>query len=297
MASLVLQLQSDCLDRQVTVLEVLRKALVVSKKLSVPKFQDWIEHELHGYGPNDDIPEYRTVGGLLKAWNPNRGWIPVVFDDAELAKRLSQREIGQAIGELENTVKDLGPESSLIVPLPPQVEKQIMQAGKLPLQASLHVTEAAVQGILDQVRTAVLNWCLELEKADILGEGMTFSAEEKRSASHVNYNVHFHRDVNTAQIQQGTSASTQSLASTVDVAGLQSLTSELSKAVTQLGLQSEQQRQLTAELGSLSAQLGAPQPNHTIIKEGLKSVRNILEGCAGSVLASGLIHQVGRFLS
>jgi AbiTii len=297
MSSLVLQLQSDCLDRRVTLLEVLRKALVVSMKLSIPKFQDWIEHELRGYGPDDDIPEYRVVGGLLRAWNPYRGWIPVVFSDPELAKKLSQRSIGQAIGELENTVKDLGPKSLLIVPLPPETEKQIMEAGELPLQASLHITEAAVQGILDQVRTSVLNWSIELEKAGILGEGMTFSPEEKKSASHINYNVHFHQSVTTAQIQQGTVASSQSLTSTVDIAGLQKLTSELSNAISQLGLQSEQLRQFTAELGSVSAQLQAPQPNHTIIEEGLKSIRNILEGCAGSVLASALFHQVGRFLT
>src|SRR5271154_2225264 len=80
--SLVIQLQRECLDRQTySTLDVLRKALVVAKKLDVTDFQEWIERELKGYGPGDDIPKYRVVKGELKARNPYRGWIPVVFDN------------------------------------------------------------------------------------------------------------------------------------------------------------------------------------------------------------------------
>jgi hypothetical protein len=297
MGSLVLQLRSDCLDGHTSTLEVLRKALVVAKKLSVPKFQDWIGHELHGYGTDDELPEYRKVKGQLKARNPMVGWIPVVFDDPSLTMKLSEGQMIQSVGELESLLKTSGSSSMLLLMLAPELQKQIMQAGGHDFQTSLLVSPAVVQAIIDHVRTAVLEWCLDLEKAGILGEGMTFSPEEKKSASHINYAVHFHRDVTTAQIQQGTSESSQSLTSTVDVASLRSLTAEISGAIDRLGLQSEQQRQLTAELQSVNAQMQAPRPNHGIITEGLKSIRNILEGCAGSLLASGLVYRIGLLLS
>jgi hypothetical protein len=291
MGSLVLQLQSDCLDAHTPTLEVLRKALVVARKLSVPKFQNWIEHELHGYGTDDELPEYRTINGQLKARNPMVGWIPVVFDDPSVTRKLSQSQMIQSVGELEFLLQSPGRDSMFAVVLDPELQKKIMRAGGQNFQTALYVSAAVVQAIIDHVRTAILEWCLDLEKAGILGEGLTFSPEEKKSASHVNYTVHFHRDVNTAQIQQGTSESSQSLTSTVDVATLRALTAEIS------GVLYKQQRQLAAELKSVNAQTEAPQPNHNIITEGLKSMRNILEGCAGSLLASGLVYRIGLLLS
>jgi hypothetical protein len=50
MSSLVLQLQGECLDSSVSILEILRKALVVAQKLGVKDFQAWAERELNGYG-------------------------------------------------------------------------------------------------------------------------------------------------------------------------------------------------------------------------------------------------------
>jgi AbiTii-like protein len=295
--SLVLELQKECLDGHTPILSVLRKALVIAKKLAVPGFQNWIEHELRGYGPDDQIPEYRTVTGQIKAWNPYRGWIPVMFDDASLARSLSRRPIGQAVGELENLLHDLGKDSSLQVPFDPELERQIMEAGGPPLQPSLHVTQAATQGILDQVRTAVLDWCLKLEEAGVLGEGMTFSPKEVQSASQINYIVNFHQGAAGAHIQQGSSNSSQSITTNVNTAALKSLTSEILEAINELNLESRQQQQLSAELKSVNAQLEAPQPSHSMITEGLKSVRTILEGCAASMLATGLLQKLGLFLS
>ena len=37
-------------------------------------------------------------------------------------------------------------------------------------------------GVLDAVRNAILDWTLKLEQDGILGEGMTFSTEEKQTA-------------------------------------------------------------------------------------------------------------------
>jgi len=56
MQPLVLQLQAECLDAGVSILEVLRKALVVARKLSLTEAQAWIEKELNGYKSGDEAP-------------------------------------------------------------------------------------------------------------------------------------------------------------------------------------------------------------------------------------------------
>jgi AbiTii len=295
--SLVLQLEKDCMDATTTLLSVLRKALVVANKLNVAKFQNWIELELRGYDPDAQVPRYRVVKGELKAFNPLAGWIPIVFADPEMTKHLSQCKIHQAVGELEALLQSSGTHSSIGLRLRPDVERLVMQSGGQNLQVVIHVTTASMQGVLDQVRTAVLEWCLKLEQAGIQGEGMSFSADEKKSASQINYIVNFHGEAAATQIQQGTSESSQFLTSTADIGVLRSLMTELSKVIGQLGLQSKEQKQLAAELESMKAQLESPKPNNSVIRECLKSIRNILEGCAGSVIASAFLQRVVLFLS
>jgi len=55
-------------------------------------------------------------------------------------------------------------------------------------------------------------------------------------------------------------------------------------------------RQVQAEVSTVETQLSSPRPNHVILRESLWSIRNILEGCAGSLLASQLIIEMGKFL-
>ena len=69
MSSLVLELQAGALNSSVSVLDLLRKALVVAKKLGVEDFQKWIELELDGY-KQIPIPEYRLIRGQAKRVEP-----------------------------------------------------------------------------------------------------------------------------------------------------------------------------------------------------------------------------------
>jgi hypothetical protein len=58
---------------------------------------------------------------------------------------------------------------------------------------------------------------------------------------------------------------------------------------------------LRGELENLRAVLAAPRPKQEWLREGFKSVRNILEGAAGSALyeaakAAGLVAAIGKLL-
>lgn len=171
------------MESEVHTTVLLRKALVVARKLSVPEFQEWISFELNGYGKGNDIPEYRQIRGEIKAWNPYHGYVPVIIQDPKMAGDLSQRAIGQAIGELESfTQNPKNSTSPLQVKFSPSTEKNLMHAMRVPLQPTLHVSPSEVYGILDAVRNTILEWALSLEEEGILGEGMSFTNEEKQKA-------------------------------------------------------------------------------------------------------------------
>jgi hypothetical protein len=46
-----LELQRDALERSIAVSDLLRKALVVSRKLGIDSIQEWLNSELNGYDP------------------------------------------------------------------------------------------------------------------------------------------------------------------------------------------------------------------------------------------------------
>src|SRR5207302_9870683 len=176
-------------------------------------------------------------------WNPYHGWIDAVFDDPKLQDVLSHRPIGQSIGEIETLVQR-GTVGVFHVPFDPHTEHELMRAGTLRLKPTLEVSSAAVKGILDKVRTTVLDWCLDLEAKGVLGEHMTFSEKEKQTASAANYHVHFHGAVTTSQIQQGSIHSSQTISMEIDLGGVKTFVTELGKRVAELGLAPDSARQM-----------------------------------------------------
>jgi len=66
--SIVLELQKEALDRNCSVSDLLRRALVVAKKLKLAEFERWVGNELAGYkGPVNEVPEYRVLLGQVCA--------------------------------------------------------------------------------------------------------------------------------------------------------------------------------------------------------------------------------------
>jgi len=62
--SIVLELQRDAVDGATRVSDLLRKALVVARKLSIPEFEAWINQELSGY-EQAQAPAYRLMEGCI----------------------------------------------------------------------------------------------------------------------------------------------------------------------------------------------------------------------------------------
>jgi hypothetical protein len=180
MASLVEELQRDALDPNVSVADLLRKASAVASKLSLDTFAKWCKSERDGYR-NGDVPAYRNCGGTLRAFNPYRGWIPVVFHDARFERLCSSYSETSAVGILDDLLRGDN-EGTYQRKVPPEVSHELMKDDPDPMELRLHVSRAQVVKILDAVRNIILDWSLQLERDGILGDGMSFKPGEKRIA-------------------------------------------------------------------------------------------------------------------
>lgn len=294
MTGLVLELQAEALNRDTPVSDLLRKALVVSRKLGVQEVDEWLSHELRGYAVDAGVPPYREVHGQIKVWNPYHGWQPLHFGDANIGQKLSARKITQPIGELESLNTGSG---GLHMPFPERVKNQLMGGMEVPLEPTLHIPASEVVGILDAARNTVLDWALELERSGVLGDGLTFTNQEKTAANQITYQITNNiGSMSHSQLQQSSPSGSQSISITNNLSELSNLVHDIKKKVEELDLPARQVAQLTAEIDTVLSQSVAPEPRASTIEECLVSIRTILEGVASNVLASGFLSALSRFI-
>ena len=298
MPSLVEELQKDALNKDVTVTELLHKCLVVSSKLKLDNFAAWVRLELDGYG-DGEVPEYRILHGTPQVFNPYHGYQPIHFEITEQAKRYSNLHFNTPIGQIEHDLLAAHKSGSnaFQISYTHSFEKRLMNAIAYKLQPSLHMNASQFQGILNAVRKIILEWSCKLESDGITGEGMSFSATEKEQAQEhaVTYNIknYFKGNIQDSQIQIESVNSTQSKVIEFDIAQIVKLVDALKGTIDMLGLDENNKKKVALEIATLEAQAKSPCPKHPIMRESLGSIRNILEGTVGSIIASGLLYQIG----
>lgn len=290
MESIVIELQRNALDRNVSVADLLRKALVVARKLKIKEFEDWISKELGGYSNNSEIPDYREMDGRLEGLNPYRGWRSIVFPSTESEKMFSKRKSGQRIAEIENL---LAGQADMVaqMSLSPEQQQVICQLIGSQVEIRLTISKASLVGVLDTVRNIILNWALKLEEDGMLGEGMTFSDNEKTEAGKHSYNVNnFYGPITNTQIQQGSPESEQSIR--VDGVSMDSVAqfiNALREELPNLTIEDHARGELSSDMATVEAQISSPNPKDDIVRTGLGSIRRILEGASGGIAAQLLL--------
>jgi hypothetical protein len=111
------------------------------------------------------------------------------------------------------------------------------------------------------------------------------------------FNVIVVENMFNSQIQQGTTNSSQTGSfSAGDLAALGQWATQVKEAAPSITELDEAVRvELEADARSLELKCRATSPNHGAVRELGKSVKNILEGATGSLIASGLISHVAVF--
>jgi hypothetical protein len=104
-------------------------------------------------------------------------------------------------------------------------------------------------------------------------------------------------EMRNSQIQQSSPGATQTfILNKENTEQIKRILETIEKSTEELKLDSQKNADLLAEIKTLQAQFTSSNPNPTIIKEGLKSVKRILEGVAGSAIATGLVSQIAALL-
>ena len=282
MTALIHELTNMASDPSVATTDLLRRALVAAKRLDSHELVSWINSELNGYREGE-VPDYRQIRGQLVAEHPYRKPIPFM-PDPEIMELISMLDIRQSIPELTKLAES---STGLYCHFPPEPERMLVGMIEatcgLTLRPALKFSPVQILGVIENVRTCILDWALDLEGRGVVGEGMTFTQQEKQIVNEQHY--HF-GDVSGSQIQIGSNGSTQSQQNSTshDVEVLRSLIVALDLAIANSKVGGEVADELRAEIATLRAQATSPKPKWEIIKSTARSFKTIAEGAMGNVL-------------
>ena len=76
---------------------------------------------------------------------------------------------------------------------------------------------------------------------------------------------------------------------------MKALIANIESAAQKIDIPPDKRAEFESELATLRAQASSPNPKKGIVKEGLSSLRNILEGASGSALGQIML-EIGKML-
>jgi len=298
MASLVEELQRDALNPQVRVSDLLRKAKAIAHKLDLPDLAVWVENELNGY-PDTNTPKYRVFRGRLQLRHPlHGGWESVPFSDAEDEEAFARLPLRQKVAEIEDLIVR-STSGEMMIPLSSQAKQALAEVVGINTDFRVLASATDLAGILDAVRNALLDWSLKLEKAGIKGEGMSFSTGEREKAHEpqVIYNI---GTIGTFTGNMGSGSGTFSvdgnLVNSEARADIQRLVDQVEVNKAALKLPAMREKELDTALAGLRAEIGNAQPNGGKVRGFLTTLRAVAEGVTGSLVAQGILFELGKLL-
>ena len=270
---LVHNLQNLALQSKNSIADLLRNAYMIASKLNLPDFKQWISYELNGYDNIRDLPKYRFISGVVKFHNPFYGWRDVIIPDDNLRKTLERFPIADKISEVQHLALNSNP---TFMHLPPDLDIAFAE-NNYGMKAVIFLNQQQLFGIIDSVRTQILDWSLRLEQKGILGDNMTFDENEIQNAQGITIN-NFVGSVANAPIQQGlTNTMTIENSRTDNIEIAKSLIAEINKILTNIP-SGEDKDTIRADVSTIDSQLKSPKPKINIIKEAACSIRNIIVG-------------------
>lgn len=203
MNGIVIELQKEALDEQISVESLLRKAYLVARKLKLSEFEEWINNEQNGY--EGEVPDYRMVKGDYRAWNSYRGWIPVILTP-KTGKFMSSMPIHQSVSALSEIY--MSNNSSIQFSLSAEMNDLLNKSTNgFDTVYSFNSSKSEIYRVLSTIRNKILEWSIALEENGIIGKEMTFTDEEKKKAQETqvinNYVNNFYSDVSEIEMKQG----------------------------------------------------------------------------------------------
>lgn len=172
--SLLQEIQNDATNSNVSVSNLLRKCKILAYKLGNEDFKAWVEYELNGY-PKDKsfLPNYRILENIYSKGHFSGSFgsglrnadVPTFNLPKELQEDLTRANFFSPIATLEN----LTTSSTLSQEWGARILAQYggnMYEDYVCMQAWKVIPTSFVIGIVDTIKTKILNFVLEIEMID-----------------------------------------------------------------------------------------------------------------------------------
>jgi hypothetical protein len=299
---LILQIQQAALNSDSSLTEALRKAKLACTKLGLTDFGNWVELELNGYmdKPTDALPKYRKLRGTPEAYNPYRGWEPIIFLSTEDKASCDFAPIGMSVPAIEVWFRNGRSPGAFEFPYPPEHANEIRAA--LKFQGNLHIKldTSAFANILNAVRNILLEWTIEMEKQGVLGTDLMFTADDREKSAAVTAHTvnHFNIANLGALVQNADHSVVQGgVNSTLNLAeGVRDLVDGIDRALPESDLPASIKQQAAEALTELREAANENEPDRGRLRRGLQSLKRIMEDAAGHLVAHGAISLIDKLL-
>ncbi|WP_420340123.1 hypothetical protein [Roseibium sp.] len=296
MSGLIFEIQRDALSNNVPIEDLLRRVKLAAAKLELDQLEDWVDQELNGYsGP---IPEYRVVNGQPRAFNPYNGWIPIISDNEKQNSFLSEARVRQSVSSLRDLIENPSGDGTLHLPLSPELIVQLNQGMAVQFgDMVIRITRGSIVSILDHVRNKVLDWAIEMERKGVIGESMSFNADERKEAKSVTNTFHF-ANVGSIVGNVGTHNTTGNIAVSSDViARIVELSAKIETAMPELQRAGADVKTLSKTIAEIETETAQSAPASDKLAKLLSTANMALAGAAGNLAADGAILGIGGLLT
>ncbi|MDE0102582.1 MAG: hypothetical protein OXN89_09395 [Bryobacterales bacterium] len=184
-SQLLKHMQEQVTDSAVPLSDVLRRAAILASRLEDERFSIWVNAELQGYGPSDDLPDYRrfraeNVGTFMTRFRKSTGiQIPITALPENIRKMVEYVDFRQAVRELDSYASQDSADGAFCSFWPAELVMQArkylpMEDGSVLIEARQQYSGGKIVGIVDQIRNRLLNFLLELDsaKSEIWPDGL-----------------------------------------------------------------------------------------------------------------------------
>lgn len=296
--SLIGEIIERSISNQTSLSELLRMVKVAAYRLNLPVLEDWVTKELNGY--EGEVPDYRRVKGQVVAKHIYHGWRSVGGDGAML-DMLQERSLGSSVAQLEAMVHEAasaGNGGTFTLFFDQSFIPKILGNDTAFVEAiGTRFSVAIVSGILDRVRSKILDWAIEMDKNGIVGQGMTFTPKEKADAAQATTNIILNGSIGTFAGNIGAgNVSGAITATSSNVAAALEVAQNIQESVQQL-IQSGADPSLSEAVENLTTELASTNPDKSKVQNFIELAKTALAGASGSLLATGAIAAFAQIAS
>ncbi|MET4720779.1 hypothetical protein ABIF63_004885 [Bradyrhizobium japonicum] len=290
MNSLIEEIQREALDLTIPVSTLLRKVRLAAAKLKLDTVEEWVTNELSGY--EETVPAYRILRGTVRYNNGYTGWQMLLGDTSSF----SQKGNGQSISQIESMLEPTG-NQTFHIPFSGKLAEMIGKAaGGGQASYALFIDRAQLSGVLSAVRNLVLDWAINLEKAGIKGDGMSFSEREKKIAESSPSSI----TIGTINSLVGSIGSHNSVGSitigSFSIDAARSVVPQLRGNAAALAKLTADPAGFSERLQKVEQELMSSKPDPSSVKATLTDIRAALSGAAGNLIASGALTLLNNVL-